>query len=660
MSATDFQQALPRLPNGEPDIDVWLDLASGFSAENRATAVALLDRIGDDEARTPGLALVELLLKLRMDFATVMAGMALFAVRDGQLDPSQLPGDVAGIVAALLPLCNTGSLSVGDSAVLSSQSKSQTDNVRHMLIALIDDPRVAVVKLAERIVTLRRAQEAPPEQRAPMASEAMQFFAPLANRLGIWQLQGLLEDLAFRYLHPQDYRTIADELDGRREARERQVEALRQDLEFRLSAAGIDAEVHGRAKHIYSIWRKMNQKSIDVSEVRDVQALRVLVASVEACYGVLGVVHTSWPPIQSEFDDYIANPKDNGYRSIHTAVIGPAGKTLEVQIRTREMHAECELGLCAHWAYKDAEQTAAGKARPSALQSEKIDWLRSVLEWHDEIGSVANGGYMAQERLFVTTPQGHVLDLPPRATVVDFAYRVHTDVGHRCRGARVNGKRVPLNRQVATGECVEIETGDEQAPKREWLNPALGYVRTSRARKKIQAWFKSQLAASNIQAGRALLEDTATRLGLAANFADAQVDAFAKRVGYESAEALFLAVGVGDQIVLDLVRMLPSEAGDDRTALAPDSRAGTHDLQRDLQRIVVRGRDRAGLLRDVVSVLADLSISVAAANARAEVPGTSATITLRLHLADMAALAGVIDAIRRVPDVEDVRRGRPA
>ena len=201
MSATDFQQALPRLPNGEPDIDVWLDLASGFSAENRATAVALLDRIGDDESRTPGLELVELLLKLRMDFATVMAGMALFAVRDGQLDPSQLPGDVAGIVAALLPLCNTGSLSVGDSAVLSSQSKSQTDNVRHMLIALIDDPRVAVVKLAERIVSLRRAQEAPLEQREPMATEAMQFFAPLANRLGIWQLQGLLEDLAFRYLH---------------------------------------------------------------------------------------------------------------------------------------------------------------------------------------------------------------------------------------------------------------------------------------------------------------------------------------------------------------------------------------------------------------------------------------------------------------------------
>ena len=654
MFAHDFQQALPRLPNGEPDIDVWLDLASGFSAENRATAVALLDRISDDESRGPGLELVELLLKLRMDFATVMAGMALFAVRNGQVDPSQLPGDVAGVVAALLPLCNTGSLSVGDSAVLSSQSKSQTDNVRHMLIALIDDPRVAVVKLAERIVMLRMAQEAPATERDPMATEAMQFFAPLANRLGIWQLQGLLEDLAFRYLHPQEYRTIADELDGRREARERQVEAMRQDLEFRLSAAGIDAEVHGRAKHIYSIWRKMNQKSIDVSEVRDMQALRVLVASVDACYGVLGVVHTSWPPIQSEFDDYIANPKDNGYRSIHTAVIGPAGKTLEVQIRTREMHAECELGLCAHWAYKDAGQTAAGK--PSALQSEKIDWLRSVLEWHDEIGSVANGGYMAQERLFVTTPQGHVLDLPPRATVVDFAYRVHTDVGHRCRGARVNGKRVPLNRQVATGECVEIETGDEQAPKREWLNPALGYVKTSRARKKIQAWFKSQLAASNIQAGRALLEDTATRLGLAANFADERVGALAKRAGYESPEALFLAVGVGDQIVFDLVRMLPSDASDDRAALAPDSFAGTQDMQR----IVVRGRDRAGLLRDVVSVLADLSISVAAANARAEVPGTSATITLRLHLADMAALAGVIDAIRRVPDVEDVRRGRPA
>ena len=656
MPPSDFQEALPRLPDGEPDIDVWLDQASGFSVENRATAVALLDLLGDDASRELGLELLELLLQLRMDFTTVMAGLALFSVREGQVDPSQLPGDVAGVVAALLPLCNTGQFSFSDSAVLSSEAKSQTENVRHMLIALIDDPRVAVVKLAERVVTLRHAKEVPARERRPMAREVMEFFVPLANRLGIWQLKWILEDLAFGQLHPREYRQIAAKLDGRRDERERQVEAIRQDLEFRLATAGIDAEVHGRAKHMYSIWRKMNHKEIDFSEVRDVQAVRVLVETVAACYGVLRVVHTSWPYIRDEFDDYIANPKENGYRSIHTAVIGPAGKTLEVQIRTRAMHEESELGLCAHWAYKAPERSSAGNSPSSALQSEKIDWLRSVLEWHDEVGSAANGGYMAQERVFVTTPQGHVLDLSPGATAVDFAYRVHTEVGHRCRGARVHGRRVPLNKQLTTGEVVEIETGDEEAPKREWLNPALGYVKTSRARGKIQAWFKNQLAESNIRAGRALVEETMARLGLGGDFtAGEPFRELVERAGYQSAEALLLAVGVGDQLVFDLVRMLPGEAGLPSDSSAPsDPDAGTGSLQG----IVVRGVDRDGLLRDVMAVVADLSISVVAATAQADVPGARATITMRLHIADMAELARVIDAIRRVHDVLDVRRGR--
>ena len=656
MPPSDFQEALPRLPNGEPDIDAWLDQAAGFSVENRADAVALLDLLTDDASRQSGLELLELLLQLRMDFTTVMAGLALFAVRQGEVDPSQLPGDVAGVVAALLPLCDTGALSFSDSAVLSSQAKSQTENVRHMLIALIDDPRVAVVKLAERVVALRHAREAPARERRPMAREVMEFFVPLANRLGIWQLKWTLEDLAFGQLHPREYRQIAAKLDGRRELRERQMEAIRQDLEFRLSTAGIDAEVHGRAKHIYSIWRKMKHKAIGFSQVYDVQAARVLVETVEACYSVLGVVHTSWPHISSEFDDYIANPKENGYRSIHTAVIGPAGKTLEVQIRTRAMHEECELGLCAHWAYKEPEQSSAGDSPSSALQSKKIDWLRSVLEWHDEVGSASNGGYMAQERVFVTTPQGHVLDLSPGATAVDFAYRVHTEIGHRCRGARVNGNRVPLNRQLTTGEVVEIDTGDEDAPKREWLNPALGYVKTSRAREAIQEWFKNQLAESNIGAGRALVEETVARLGLGGDFiAGERFRALVKRAGYSSAEALFLAVGVGDQLVFDLVRMLPVDTAPLGDSSAPtDPEAGTGSLQG----IVVRGVDRDGLLRDVMAVVADLSISVVAANAQADVPGSRATITMRLHIADVVELARAIDAIRRVPDVLDVRRGR--
>ena len=627
------------MPDGEPDLDVWLDDASGFSSKNRRKAGALLDLIDGEESRRSGLELVELLIHLKMDIVTAMAGMTMFAVRRGEIDLDDLPREVGMLVAAVLKLSSTDVLALNDSAFLLSESKSQTDNVRHMLIALIDDPRVAVIKLAERVVVLRAAKQADWEHRQVIATEAMEFFAPLAGRLGIWQLKWTLEDLAFRCLYPEEYREIASKLDGRREARERQVEAIRQDMEFRLVAQGIEAEVHGRAKHIYSIWRKMRHKAIDFSEVYDVQAVRVLVDRIDACYRVLGVVHTSWPHIPMEFDDYIANPKENGYRSIHTAVIGPVGKTLEVQIRTREMHDEAELGMCAHWAYKDGD---AG-----ALQSRKMDWLRSVLEWHDDLGIRANGEYLNQDRVFVTTPRGHVLDLSPDATPVDFAYRIHTEIGHRCRGSKVDGRRVPLNRRLSTGECVEIETGEQQEPRRDWLNPALGYVNTSRARSKIQSWFKNQLAESNINAGRALLEESAARLGFTNDFAD-----LAERAGYESEDALLLAVGVGDQLVIDLVKLV-SRRSDEQREILPDEPEATTGI---FQGVVVRGRDRDGLLRDVAAAIAELSISVVATTAWAESSGESATLSLELHVADLAQLARAIDNIRSVPDVLDVRR----
>ncbi len=602
----------------------------------------MLDLITGVASRRLGLELVELLIGLKMDSVTAMAGMTMFAVERGEVDLDALPRDVGVLVAAVLKLSSTDVLAHNDSAVLSSESKSQTDNVRHMLIALIDDPRVAVIKLAERVVVLRDAKHAAATDRRTIATEAMEFFAPLAGRLGIWQLKWTLEDLAFRYLFPNDYREVASKLDGRREARERQIEAIRQDLEFRLAAKGIDAQVHGRAKHIYSIWRKMSDKSIDFSEVYDVQAVRVLVDRIDACYGVLGVVHTSWPHIPTEFDDYIANPKENGYRSIHTAVIGPAGKTLEVQIRTREMHDESELGVCSHWAYKDGKEGKEG-----ALQSRKMDWLRSVLEWHDDLGLRVNGEQLNHDRVFVTTPQGHVLDLSPNATPVDFAYRVHTEVGHRCRGAKVDGRRVPLNRRLSTGECVEIETGKTEEPRRDWLNPALGYVNTSRARSKIQSWFRNQVTASNVSAGRALLEESAARLGFADDFKD-----LAARAGYESQDALMLAVGVGDQLVIDLVKLVSDLPRGRALPGEPDANTGT------FQGIVVKGKDRDGLLRDVAAAIAELSISVVATTARAEVRGQRATLSLELHVDDLAQLAGAIDNVRRVPDVHDVRRIR--
>lgn len=657
----DFSAPLPRLPNGEPDLDIWLDRASNLSSARRRQAVRVFGLVTGEAARRPGLMLVELLLQLRMDIVTVMAGMAFHGVERGDLAAEVLPKPVARLVGAVRRLAATDVLAFHDAAVLASESKTQADNVRHLLVALIDDPRVAVLKLAERVVALRRRDAIDADAHHVAAKEAMAFFAPLAGRLGIWQLKWALEDLAFRRLYPDQYQSIATQLDGRREARERQVEAIRQDLAFRLTAKGIDdAEVQGRAKHLYSIWKKMSHKSIDLAEVYDMQAVRVLVDDVDTCYRVMGIVHNSWPHIPTEFDDYIANPKPNGYRSIHTAVFGPMGKMLEVQIRTRTMHEESELGVCAHWAYKDDTSGSAERKRRDAAGSQKMDWLRSLLEWHEEQRAfagapghraAANGApaFASQERIFVTTPQGHVLDLAPEATPVDFAYRVHTEIGHRCLGARVDGREVPLNSRLRTGECVEIETGNAAAPRREWLNPALGYVNTARARSKIQSWFRDQLTESNVKAGRALLAET---IGSGCNFS-----ALAKRAGYRSADALMLAVGVGERLVIDLVPLLrPKDAAAVKaTAKQPQEMVAAADAPTaSARRLTITGRDRGGLLRDVTTAVAQAGLSLTAAAAAAEVPGRLATITLDLQPGAGDQIDEVIAALRRVQDVVDV------
>ncbi len=643
---------LPRRADGRPDTDAWLaGLADGDGVN--APMVAAIDLVHDDRSLEYGLEVAQLLIELGLDTELLVTGVLCEVTGSGLLDPAivrdRVGSAIAGQLEALLRVSSTHVYRLSSSPMVRSQSEDQVDNIRHLLVALIDDPRVAVVKLAERVIALRMAKSAPPAVQRRVANEALRIFAPLAGRLGIWQLKWTLEDLAFRYLYPRDYKEIATALDSRREEREREVEAIVADIERRLARAGIEADVVGRAKHIYSIWRKMGRKSIDFGQVYDVQAVRVVVRSVPQCYGVLGVVHTAWHHIPSEFDDYIANPKDNGYRSIHTAVLVPGGKVLEVQIRTVEMDDESELGVCAHWTYKGEEG--------EALRSRKMQWLRQVLQWHDDIDVYGSNGQLADseavdgagERVYVATPQGDVLDLTRGATPVDFAYRVHTEIGHRCVGARVDGQDVLLNTRLFTGQSVEIVTGLKENPRREWLNPALGFVKTGRARAKIQSWFRAQLAESNVAAGRALLFDTLDRLGLTADRGE-----LAQQMGYETEAELLQAVGVGECQVIDLVRVM-GQRRREAEEQAVLSATGGESLP-SIQEIRIVGDDRQGLLRDVTAVLAALDIDVVSTRARAQSGGDTATMALEVQVDDVLQFARALDRLRRVPSVREVRR----
>lgn len=362
----------------------------------------------------------------------------------------------------------------------------QAEILRKMLLAVVSDPRLVLARLAEHLVSLRHARETTPEERERRAVEARAIFAPLANRLGVWQLKWELEDLAFRYLEPEEYRRIAAALNERRADRERYIEELCELLRKELEKAGVPAEVYGRPKHMYSIHRKMARKHLAFEQLFDVRAVRVVVESIPDCYAALGVVHGLWPYIQGEFDDYIATPKDNFYRSIHTAVMGPHGKSVEVQIRTREMHEHAELGVAAHWTYKE------GGARDAQYQR-KIEWVRRLLEPHDtETDDFLERvqSELFEDRVYALTPKGEVVDLPRGATPLDFAYSVHTSLGHRCRGAKVNGRIVPLTYTLTNGEIVEIITGKQDAPSRDWMAPEQGYLVSARNRSKVRAWFR--------------------------------------------------------------------------------------------------------------------------------------------------------------------------
>jgi GTP pyrophosphokinase len=425
------------------------------------------------------------------------------------------------------------------------EGRGNAEGLRRLLLAIIRDLRVVLVLLSVQLARLRAANKAPREEQVALAELTADIHAPLANRLGIWQLKWELEDLAFRYLQPETYQRIARLLDEKRSGRERFIDQAQQKIRETLADAGIAGDVAGRPKHIFSIWKKMQRKGVPFSELYDIRAVRVLVDDVADCYAALGLVHQLWTPVPSEFDDYIARPKGNDYRSLHTAVIGPEGRTLEVQIRTHQMHEHAELGVAAHWRYKEG-----GKAEASFER--KMAWMRQLLEGRDGepddaamTGTALLAGFntaLMEDRVYLLTPRGEVIDLPRQSTVLDFAYAVHTEVGHRCRGAKVNGRIVPLDFRPASGDRVEIITSKTGEPRRDWLLAANGFLASSRARDKVRAWFHKLDRTRNLQAGRELLEKELRRVAMM----QADLAPVLEKMKLDSVDDLHVALALGD------------------------------------------------------------------------------------------------------------------
>jgi len=421
-----------------------------------------------------------------------------------------------------------------------------SETLRKTFLAMGEDVRVVLIKLADRLHNMRTLGILPESKRRRIAQETLDIFAPLANRLGIWQMKWELEDLAFRYVNTEKYKEIATNLAERRLDREREMNDIIERLMTLISQAGIKAEISGRPKHIYSIYRKMVRKGVPFDQVHDVRGVRIVVPDIPSSYSTLGVIHTHWRPIPGQFDDYIAVPKDNFYQSLHTAVLYDDGKTLEIQIRTPEMHQNAELGIAAHWRYKE------GAPRDEAFEK-KILWFRSLMEWKQDVEDAGEfvdslKSDVFQDRVYIFTPKGDIYDLPAGSTPIDFAYHVHTDIGHRCRGAKVNGKLVSLDYILRTGEQVEILTAKRGGPSRDWLNPNLGLVKTQRAKAKIRYWFKRQAREQNINQGRDLLDRELRRLGVN----DVNIEQLARQFEYRSVDDLHVAIGCGD---IPLVRI---------------------------------------------------------------------------------------------------------
>jgi GTP pyrophosphokinase len=531
----------------------WLDTLSGsLSGDEQdvlAQAAAWAEHAHHGQQRASGepyfshaIAVAGILQDLNLDHETLAAAILHDVVEDSDTSLADIERKFGPSIARLVDGV-TRMERIGEFRDIGKPGlpeHSQAENLRKLLLAMAEDVRVVLIKLADRLHNMRTLRHLDSERQRRIAAETLDIYAPLANRLGIWQIKWELEDLALRYLEPAAYQELASQLDEKRTGREAYIRAVVELLTAELDQAGIRAKVSGRPKHIYSIYRKMQHKQVDFAQIFDMRAVRVIVGAEKDCYAALGIVHGLWRHIPKEFDDYIANPKENRYRSLHTAVIGPEGRTLEVQIRTEEMHRHAELGVAAHWHYKEGGTSESD-------YEEKIAWLRQLLEWHDEERSASDfvdrfRSEAFQDRVYVLTPQGRIIDLPRGATPLDFAYAVHSEVGHRCRGAKVNGRIVPLTYQLNNGEQVEVLTTKQGAPSRDWLNAHLGYLKTSRAKSRVRQWFKQQDFEHNVAAGRGIVDRELHRLGVTG----LAVDKLADRFRHRQVDDFLAAIGRGD------------------------------------------------------------------------------------------------------------------
>jgi guanosine-3',5'-bis(diphosphate) 3'-pyrophosphohydrolase len=671
------------------------------------------------------LAVASILVDLGMPVSTVAAGLLHDTVEDTDITLGDIKRDfgdeIATLVSGVTKLANLPRVSHyedeqrGDSATRIELAK---ENLRKTFLAMGDDVRVVLIKLADRLHNMRTLAHLPKNKRERIANETLEIFAPLANRLGIWQIKWELEDLSFRYVYPEKYREIAGLVAERRIDRESTMNAITERLEAVLAESGIKAEVHGRSKHLYSIYKKIERKDVPFELVYDVRGVRVIVESENDCYLALGVIHNNWKPVPGAFDDYIATPKDNLYQSLHTAVIYDDGKTLEAQIRTPQMHENAEYGIAAHWRYKE------GHRRDDAYE-QKIHWLRKLMEWRQDVDDASDfmdamKSDVFDDRVYVFTPRGDIIDLPTGSTPIDFAYHIHTEIGHRCRGAKVDGKLVSLDHKLQTGSSVEILTAKRGGPSRDWLNPSLEMVKSQRARGKIRQWFKRQDREQNVSHGRLLLDRELRRLGLDT----ISYEKISRGLGYSQVEDLLAAIGCGDIHLGKIVNLivgeeedefkLPEEAeplltrplptkevsvlglkglltnlgrccnpvpGDPIIGYITRGRGATIHRQdcpnvmriKDTERLVqvswgqarqtypvsvrIRAYDRDGLMRDVSTLVSNEGINMSSIHVSTK--NSLATFDLVMGVTDISQLSRVLNRLEALPNVLEARRMRP-